>query len=129
MLDPKLVRNSTDEVAAQLKKRGFIFDVAKFNGLEDKRKQMQVNMQELQNARNVRSKEVGIAKAQGKPVDDVMKSLKDLSDELKSVEEQFEKTQVELDDFLLTLPNLPHASVPEGKSEDDNQEIRTWGEP
>ncbi len=59
MLDPKLVRSSIDNVAAQLKKRGFVLDVAKFNALEEQRKHLQVKMQDLQNERNVRSKEVG----------------------------------------------------------------------
>lgn len=129
MLDPKLVRSSIDTVAAQLKKRGFVLDVAAFNALEDKRKLLQVKMQELQNERNVRSKEVGIAKASGKSVDDVLQSLKELSDQLKVVEEQFAGVQFEMDDFLARIPNITHESVPEGKSEDDNQVVRVWGEP
>lgn len=129
MLDPKLLRNAMETVAAQMKKRGFVIDVAKFNAMEDQRKQLQVKMQELQNARNVRSKEVGIAKASGKNVDEALKSLKELSDSLKLVEEQFANNQLELDDFLARIPNLTHESVPEGKSEEDNQLLRTWGEP
>lgn len=129
MLDPKLIRSSIDDVAVNLQKRGFIIDVTKFNQLEEKRKTLQVKMQELQNERNVRSKEVGIAKASGKSVDDVMASLKELSDSLKSTEEQFAKVQFELDDFVAGIPNIPHESVPFGKSEEDNQVIRTWGEP
>ncbi len=129
MLDPKLIRSSIDRVAAQLKKRGFILDVAKFNALEEQRKQLQVKMQDLQNERNVRSKEVGQAKAAGKNVDDVLKNLKELSDSLKLVEEQFATLQTEMDDFLARIPNIPNESVPEGKSEEDNQEIRKWGEP
>lgn len=129
MLDPKLVRSSMDTVAAQLKKRGFVFDTARFNSLEDQRKQLQVKMQDLQNERNVRSKEVGHAKAAGKDVNEALKSLKDLSDSLKSVEEQFAKVQAEMDEFLALLPNITHDSVPEGKSETDNQVVRTWGKP
>lgn len=129
MLDPKLIRSSIDRVAAQLKKRGFILDVAKFNALEEQRKQLQVKMQDLQNERNVRSKEVGQAKAASKNVDDVLKNLKELSDSLKLVEEQFATLQTEMDDFLARIPNIPNESVPEGKSEEDNQEIRKWGEP
>src|SRR5579872_5391429 len=129
MLDPKLVRSSIDTIAAQLKPRGFVVDVAKFNALEEQRKRLQVKMQELQNERNVRSKEVGIAKATGKNVEEVLKSLKELSDALKTQEEQFAAIQVEMDNFLANLPNIPNASVPIGKSEADNQVIRTWGEP
>src|SRR5579872_2495045 len=117
MLDPKLVRSSIDTIAAQLKPRGFVVDVAKFNALEEQRKQLQVKMQELQNERNVRSKEVGFAKARGKNVDEVLKSLKELSDSLTLVENQFAENQVAMEDLLARIPNLPHESVPLGKSE------------
>lgn len=129
MLDPKLVRNSIDTVAAQLKKRGFVVDIAKFNALEERRKSLQIKMQELQNERNVRSKEVGQAKAQGKNVEDLFKSLKELSDNLKQVEEECNAAQAEIDTFLSYFPNITHESVPEGKSEKDNVVTRTWGEP
>lgn len=129
MLDPKLIRSSIDTIAAQLLQRGFVVDVAKFNQLEEQRKALQVKMQELQNERNVRSKEVGQAKAAGKNVDDVLKSMKDLSDSLKTTEEQFSKIQVQMDEFLAGIPNLAHESVPVGKSEEDNVVVRTWGEP
>lgn len=129
MLDPKVVRSSIEKVALQLRNRGFVFDVAKFNAMEERRKNLQVKMQELQNQRNVRSKEVGIAKASGQDVEVVFKSLKELSESLKQVEEQFNVIQQEMDDFLARLPNLPHEAVPIGKSEEDNQVVRTWGEP
>lgn len=129
MLDPKLVRSSIDIIATKMQNRGFVVDVAKFNALEEQRKQLQVKMQDLQNERNVRSKEVGIAKATGKNVDDVLKSLKELSEKLKLTEEEFASIQVDMDDFLARIPNLTHESVPVGKSEEDNQEVRKWGEP
>ncbi len=129
MLEPKLVRSNIDNVAALLKKRGFTLDVNQFNTLEERRKALQVDMQALQNERNVKSKEVGIAKAKGESIEPVMANLKGLSDKLKLAEEEFAKIQVELDDFLARLPNLTHDSVPEGKSEEDNVVIRTWGTP
>lgn len=129
MLDPKLVRNSIDEVAEKIKTRGLTIDVAKFNELEDRRKALQVKMQELQNERNVRSKEVGLAKASGKDVNEVLKSLKELSDGLKSLESETAAAQVELENFLAMIPNIPHESTPIGKSEEDNKVIRTVGEP
>ncbi|HTM63343.1 MAG TPA: serine--tRNA ligase [Gammaproteobacteria bacterium] len=129
MLDPKLVRNSIDTVAAQLKKRGFVVDVAKYNELEERRKNLQIKMQDLQNERNVRSKEVGMAKASGKNVDDVLASLKELSDSLKVVEDECNVAQSEIDTFLSYFPNIVNDSVPEGKSEKDNVVVRTWGEP
>src|SRR5829696_4777041 len=129
MLDPKYVRQSFKDIAEQLQKRGFIMDQEKFNKLEGERKQLQMNMQDLQNARNIRSKEIGIAKAKGQETESAYQELKELSDELKATEVKFTQTQIELDDFLLRLPNLTHESVPFGKSEEDNQLIRTWGEP
>ncbi|OGT45156.1 MAG: serine--tRNA ligase [Gammaproteobacteria bacterium RIFCSPHIGHO2_12_FULL_41_20] len=129
MIDPKLIRNHIEIVAATLKKRGLVLDVAKFNALESARKEQQVKIQELQNARNVKSKEIGIAKSTGKDVSESFLKLKELSDSLKGLEEEFNGVQNELDNFLSHLPNLPHDSVPEGKSAEDNQIVRVWGQP
>jgi seryl-tRNA synthetase len=129
MLDPKLIRSSIETVAAQLKKRGFVMDIAKFHALEEQRKKIQVEMQHLQNKRNLFSKEVGHAKAKGQNVDEVMSQLKILSEDLKLVEQQYDHIQLEVDRFFAQIPNLPHESVPDGKSEEDNKLIRTWGEP
>lgn len=129
MLDPKLMRNSTEQIAEEVKKRGFILDIKQFHSLEDQRKQLQVKIQELQNERNVRSKEVGYAKAAGQDVNLVLKSLKDLSDSLKKIEDEFVQIQQEWEDFVARIPNIPHPSVPIGKSEKDNTIIRVWGEP
>lgn len=129
MLDPKLVRNEIETIAAQLQKRGFVLDVEKFKQLEANRKSLQVKMQDLQSERNARSKEVGKAKASGEDVAVVLKDLKTLSDSLKEVESEYDHAQSEMDEFLSYLPNLLHDSVPEGKNEEDNQLIRTWGEP
>jgi seryl-tRNA synthetase len=129
MLDPKLIRQSLDTIAAQLKKRGFVFDIAQFNSLEEKRKNLQVKIQNMQNERNVRSKEVGLAKSSGKNIETALVQLKELSDSLKVLEEEFTLTQVELEHFLTRIPNLTHASVPEGKGEEENQVVRVWGEP
>ena len=129
MLDPKLIRNDLQTVADQLARRGVTLDVPRLNALEEQRKLLQVKMQDLQNERNVRSKAVGQAKASGKNVDDILKEVKDLGDSLKATEEQFEKVQTELEDYLALVPNIPHESVPMGKSEEDNQLVRSWGEP
>lgn len=129
MIDPKLLRSDIDDVAARLKTRGFHLDVSAFKAIEERRKSLQVKMQDQQNERNVRSKEVGIAKAAGKNVDAILKDLKTFSDELKLLEEQFAETQIELDAFFASIPNIPHESVPIGKSEDDNQVVRTIGKP
>lgn len=129
MLDPKLLRSDIQSVAAQLKKRGFELDIAQFSQLEEKRKSLQVKMQELQNERNVRSKEVGQAKASGRNADSLLSELKELSDSLKVAEEKFAQVQAELDDYLALIPNIPHSSVIEGKTEQDNPVLRTWGKP
>ncbi len=129
MLDPKLLRSDIHAVATQLKKRGFELDVAQFQALEEKRKAMQVKMQELQNQRNVKSKAVGQAKATGQSADGLLEELKDISEQSKAIEAQFEQLQSELDNYLAVIPNIPHESVGVGKNETDNPVIRTWGKP
>ncbi|MDR3478725.1 MAG: serine--tRNA ligase [Gammaproteobacteria bacterium] len=129
MLDPKLIRGDLQAVSEQLKKRGVVLDVVRLNTLEEQRKALQVKTQDLQNERNIRSKAVGQAKAAGKNVDDILKEVKDLGDSLKATEEQFEKVQAELNEYLALIPNLTHESVPVGKSEEDNQVVRSWGTP
>ncbi len=127
MLDPKLIRQDLDTVAAKLKHRGVILDVPRLQALEEQRKTLQTRLQDLQNERNVRSKAIGQAKAKGENVDPLFQELKILNDSLKKTEEQFTQVQEELNDLLARMPNIPHESVPLGKSEADNQVIRTWG--
>lgn len=129
MLDPKLLRNNVEEVAAKLKKRGVTLNVALLNDLEDQRKDLQVKVQDLQNERNTRSKAVGQAKAQGKDVNEILQQVKEIGENLKSTEEKFTVVQNQLNEYLFMIPNIPHESVPEGKSEEDNVVVRTWGEP
>ncbi len=129
MLDPKLIRQDLEAVAAKLKHRGVTLDVPRLNALEEQRKTFQTRLQDLQNERNVRSKAIGQAKAMGENVDPLFQQLKELNDSLKLTEEEFNRIQADLNDMLARIPNLPHESVPIGKSEADNQLIRTWGEP
>ncbi len=129
MLDPKQIRGDLDTVAARLRTRGIELDVERLKKLEEQRKALQVKTQDLQNARNSRSKAVGAAKASGQNVDDILKEVKHLGDELTQTEEQFNQIQTELNAYLATLPNLPNDSVPIGRSEADNKVLRTWGEP
>jgi len=128
MLDPKLLRQNLSDVAERLKDRGMNLDVAQIHLLEEQRKKLQSRLQELQNEKNVHAKSVGIAKAKGENVDSLLQQVKDLGETLKSTEEQFAAIQTELDNIIVQIPNLPHSSVPKGKSEDDNKLIRTWGE-
>ena len=129
MLDSKLIRNDAQAVSEQLKSRGFILDVGQFHALEDKRKTLQMKVQELQSERNAHAKTVGQAKASGKDISSLLKTVNQLGDDLKATEELFNAVQLELNTFLAQIPNIPHASVPIGKSEKDNVIVRTWGEP
>jgi seryl-tRNA synthetase len=129
MLDPKLIRNDIQFVADQLKKRGMTLDVARITALEDQRKSLQIKTQDLQNERNLHAKKVGQAKAAGQDIDVILKEVNELGDSLKVTEEQLNQIQSELNAILMQIPNITHASVPEGKSEEDNQLVRTWGEP
>ncbi|MGW8246919.1 MAG: serine--tRNA ligase [Acidiferrobacterales bacterium] len=129
MLDPKILRNEMDAVAAGLKRRGFEFDVAQWETLESERKKVQTRTQELQAKRNSASKEIGKAKARGEDASDIMAQVASLGDELKQAESDLERLQQELTDIALGMPNLPHDSVPDGLNEDANVEVRRWGEP
>ncbi|MCL4111503.1 UNVERIFIED_CONTAM: hypothetical protein GTU68_002287 [Idotea baltica] len=129
MLDIKLLRNDLDAITKQLARRGFELDSSAFQALEDKRKTLQSETQELQNERNTRSKAIGKAKASGEDIQPLLAEVSDLGDKLKAAEQELADLQVEIDAILSGIPNLLNDSVPEGKSEDENVEISTWGEP
>ena len=129
MLDPKLLRNDLDATAQQLARRGFQLDVTRIGDLEARRKLAQVATQDLQNERNTRSKAIGTAKARGQDVDPLLAEFADLGDNLKQAEAELTQIQEALNEVLLGVPNLPHASVPEGRDESDNVEVRRWGNP
>jgi len=129
MLDIQALRNDLDSVVAQLKKRGFEFDAAKFSALEQERKTVQTRTQDLQAKRNNTSKQIGIAKSKGEEVSAIMAEVAGLGDQLKADEARLTELQVVLQNLLLNVPNLPHNSVPQGKSEADNLEVRRIGTP
>ncbi len=129
MIDPQLIRNDLDNVAAQLKKRGFILDTAQLVELEAQRKAVQIETEALQAERNTRSKSIGKAKAAGEDIAPLLAEVAELGDKLKAGEAKLAEIQSELNEILSGVPNVPHADVPEGKDEDDNVEIRRWGEP
>ena len=129
MLDQKLLRNNIETVAAQLAKRGYKLNVDGFNQLEAQRKELQVKTQDLQNTRNSKSKNIGKAKAAGDDIQPLLAEVSSLGDELDAAKSELDKVQVELNTLLMGMPNIPHDSVPEGLTEDDNVEIRRWGEP
>ncbi|MCG5500418.1 serine--tRNA ligase [Ectothiorhodospira lacustris] len=129
MLDPKTLRTDLDTVAARLATRGFALDVEAFNHMESERKALQVRTQELQNERNTRSKSIGQAKARGEDIEPLKAEVGRLGDELKACEARLAELQQSLSDFMMGIPNLPHESVPVGRDEAQNQEVRRWGEP
>ena len=129
MLDPKLLRTDINSVAEQLKARGYQLDVDAFNKLEVQRKDLQVKTQDLQNERTTQSKSIGKAKAAGEDIQPLMDAVAKLKDELDVCKTQLDEVQDQLNTMLMGMPNLPHESVPAGLSEDDNVEVRKWGEP
>lgn len=129
MLDPKRLRADPEAVAAVLARRGFTFDVARFRELEERRKALSVETQELQNLRNTRSKAIGKAKAAGEPIQPLLDEVADLGERLKAAQQSLGEVQQALEEILMGLPNLPDESVPEGEDESANREVRRWGEP
>jgi len=129
MLDPKRVRQDPEGIAEALAVRGYTLDADHFRSLEERRKSLQKRTQDLQSQRNERSKAIGQAKARGEDIEPLRHAVGELADELKTVEGDLARVQSELDDLMMGMPNLPAESVPRGDDEDDNEEIRRWGEP
>ena len=129
MLESKLLRGNIDFVVEQLKRRNFTFDVDEFNKLEDQRKVIQVQTQELQNLRNTKSKAIGQAKASGEDIKPLLDEVSSLGESLDGAKSKLNALQFKIDEIAMAIPNLPHPSVPEGFSEDDNLEVLKWGEP
>ena len=129
MLDIQLLRSQPADVAARLATRGAGFDVAAFQTLEDERKGLQVRTQDLQAKRNALSKQIGQLKAKGEDTAAVMQEVAGLGDELKANEEALADLLNRINVFVSVIPNLPHESVPVGKSEADNVEVKRCGAP
>ena len=128
MLESKLLRGNIDFVVEQLKRRNFSFDVDAYNALENQRKIIQVQTQELQNLRNTKSKSIGQAKASGENIEPLLEEVSELGDKLNSAKDQLQEIQSKINEIVLSIPNIPHTSVPEGNSEDDNDEVFSWPE-
>ncbi len=129
MLSKKQLRSDIEAVEIALKKRNFSFDINQLNDLENKRKKNQVETQKLQNLRNTQSKAIGKAKAAGEDIKPLLDDVADLGDKLDEAKSELQSIQVQIDDIVMAMPNIPHESVPEGNSEDDNVEVLKWGEP
>ena len=129
MLDVQLLRKDISLVAAHLRRRGYVLDVAAFNALESERKSVQMRSEALQAQRNTLSKQVGDLKARGADASTVLAEVAAIPGQIKAFEPALADIQARQQDFLLATPNVAHESVPTGSSADDNVEVRRWGEP
>lgn len=131
MLDIQLLRTDAAAVAAKLAKRGFVFDSAAFDALEAQRKALQMRTEELQSRRNSVSKQIGVLKGQGKhaEAEAAMAEVAQIKTDLEQVDTDYQTVQAQIDALLLGIPNLPHESVPAGKDETENVEVRRVGTP
>ena len=129
MLDPVHLRKNLTATAERLAKRGFVLEVDRIATLEEERRRVQMETQELQAQRNARSKAMGAAKAAGEDIEPLRAGLSALGEDLKARQDRLALLQEELREIALGVPNLTHESVPVGKSEDDNPEEWRWGEP
>ncbi|MGB0441860.1 MAG: serine--tRNA ligase [Pseudohongiellaceae bacterium] len=129
MLDPKWLRSEPEAIATLLKKKKFDLDVELLKSLEDARKNLQLETETLQNARNTRSKEIGKAKAAGEDISEILASVEGLKAELEQKKEELAEIQEKLKAYMLEIPNVPAPDVPDGADESDNLQISTWGQP
>lgn len=131
MLDSKLLRTELDETAAKLARRGFALDVETIRQLEEKRKSIQIEVENLQSTRNSISKQIGqlMSKGDKAGAEEVKSQIGSLGSDLESKKSALVELQAQIDELTLSVPNIPSDDVPDGKSEDDNVEIARWGEP
>jgi seryl-tRNA synthetase len=129
VLDPKLLRSDLTGVADALARRGFLLDVESFAALEEQRKSVQIEADRLRADRNANAKAVGIAKSKGQDIAGLLKLSESLGEQLQSVEQRLEVIQAQITNLQMGLPNILHASVPDGNDESANVEVRRWGEP
>ncbi|KII79707.1 serine--tRNA ligase [Vibrio renipiscarius] len=131
MLDSKLLRTELDDTAAKLARRGFKLDVETIRTLEEQRKSIQVEVENLQSTRNSISKQIGQKMAAGdkEGAEEIKKQIGTLGSDLEAKKAELDALMAQLDDITLSLPNIPSDEVPDGKDENDNVEISRWGEP
>ncbi len=129
MLDARFVRENVQVVRDTLQKRGYEIAMDEFISLEEKRREVIREVEELRNRRNVVSDRIGSLKKSGRDATDLISEMKKVSERIKALDEELKDVDTKVRDFLLNLPNIPHESVPVGRDESDNPEIRQWGEP
>lgn len=128
MLDPKLLRNSLTEVAERLQRKKYQLDTAAYSRLEERRKSLQTALESLQAERNSRARAIGEARARGEDIQPLLDAAGNLGEELEETGRQLAEVQQALHQLLADIPNLPDPEVPDGSSEEDNLELRRWGE-
>lgn len=129
MLDPQLLRRDLDRVAEALARRGFVLPTERLRAIEARRKACQTEVERLQAERNARSKAIGIAKARGEEASGLLAEVAGLGERLQRLERELAEVLREWEAIALEIPNLPHESVPLGRDDQDNRELRRWGEP
>jgi seryl-tRNA synthetase len=129
MLDARFVRENIDVLKNALQKRNAKIDLAEFLSLEEERLKFLKESEELRNKRNVVSEEIGKLKKQGLDASGLVADMKVVSDRIKEIDEALKGIEEKTMDFLLNIPNIPHESVPVGKDETENVEVRRWGQP
>ena len=128
MLDIKIVRANPQAVIDGMKKRGMDLDLTEFQTLDESRRKLLVEVEELKNRRNTVSKEIGRMKKAGENADDMVAEMGKVGDEIKAMDEELRVIEGKLNDIMLSIPNIPDATLPVG-GEDDYRVERTWGEP
>ncbi|KYD31422.1 MULTISPECIES: serine--tRNA ligase [Anoxybacillaceae] len=130
MLDVKYLRNHFEEVKEKLLKRGEdLTNIDRFEELDKKRRELIAKAEELKNKRNEVSQQIAVLKREKKDADHLIAEMRDVGDRIKAMDDEIRQVEEELNALLLSIPNIPHESVPVGKSEEDNVEVRKWGEP
>lgn len=129
MLDIKLLRSNFEDVEKALSTRNEEFDLSQFKVLDEKRRSLLGEVEVLKSKQNTVSKQVPVLKKEGKDVSSILEEMKVLSDKVKELDAQVKDVDAELDAWMLTIPNIPNPSVPTGKTDEDNIEIRKFGEP
>jgi seryl-tRNA synthetase len=129
MLDIKLLRNNFEEVEKALSTRNEDFDLSKFKEIDEKRRQLLGEVEKLKAEQNVVSKQVPLMKKEGKDVAPVLEEMKKLSDKIKELTTEVSAVEKDLNNYMLTIPNIPNPSVPQGATDEDNLEIRKFSEP
>ena len=128
MLDIKRIRKNIGAVSGELQRRGYTLDVGNLTHLEDRRKTLQTQIEQWQQQKNQQAKAIGQAKSQGQDIAELVQQADSIDDSLEKAKQEFEEISEQLHDILQALPNIPQSSVPNGRSEEDNVEVRRWGQ-